>query len=322
MKQTLHSFRGKCSVFLLCASLIYCSSHAQLSAGTYWEGGVTLAPSNFLGDLGGTAGKGTTFLKDNNFSQTRFIGGLFMAVYPSEWIGARVALNYGRLAGDDAVIKGKGGLEEARRLRNLNFKSSLVELFAVAEIYPTVFFESDPTDVYHKLRPYVLGGVGAFRFNPQGQDPATGQWVNLQPLRTEGQGFAEHPDRQPYKLTALNVPLGFGIKYYLSETVSLGFEIIHRTTFTDYIDDVSTEYIDPNLFYTYLPAGQAAVAERVYNKSPLAGLGNEAYGPGAKRGTKENNDAYYSAGFKLAIRLGAGSDRGWRNSTRCPVIRY
>lgn len=320
MKQTLHSFRGKCSVFLLCASLFYCSSFAQLSAGTYWEGGITIAPSNFLGDLGGNMGKGTTFLKDNNISQTRFIAGAFMAVYPSEWIGARVSLNYGRLSGDDAVIKGKGGLEEARRLRNLNFKSSLLELFVVGEIYPSVFFESDPTDVFHKLRPYGVAGVGMFRFNPQGQDPANNQWVKLHPLNTEGQGFAEYPDRKPYKLTQLNVPLGIGIKYFISENVNLSFEIIHRKTFTDYIDDVSTEYIDPTIFYNYMPSNQAAIADRIYNKSPLRTL-NSGFGPGDKRGTPQNNDAYYSAGFKLAIRLGAG-DRGWRNSTRCPVMRF
>ncbi|MGB8192309.1 MAG: DUF6089 family protein [Chitinophagaceae bacterium] len=324
MKQTLHSFRGKCSVFLLCASLFYCSSFAQLSAGTYWEAGFTIAPSNFLGDLGGNTGKGATFLKDNNISQTRFIIGGFMAVHPADWIGARMSLNYGRLTGDDAIIKGKGGLEEARRLRNLNFKSSLLEATVMAEIYPTVFFESDPTDVYHKIRPYVVGGVGAFRFNPKGQDPATNEWVKLQPLKTEGQGFTEYPDRQPYKLTQLNVPFGFGIKYFLSENVNLSFEIVHRTTFTDYIDDVSTEFIDPNLFNNYLPSSQAAIADRIYNKSPLRtnGLGSgSGFGPGDKRGTKENNDAYYSAGFKLAIRLGGG-DRMWRNSTRCPVMRF
>lgn len=305
-------------MFLLCASLIYSSSFSQLSSGTYWEGGITLAPSNFLGDLGGNYGKGSTFLKDNNFNQTRFIAGAYVAVYPSEWLGGRIALNYGRLSGDDAVIKGKGGLEEARRMRNLNFKSSLLELMVLAEVYPTVFFEADPTDVYHKFRPYLAAGVGAFRFNPKGQDPGTNNWIPLQPLRTEGQGFAEFPDRKPYKLTQLNIPLGIGVKYYVNDNMAIAFEILHRKTFTDYIDDVSTSYIDPALFYNYL-GNQAAVAERIYNKTPAQG--RSGYGVGDKRGTPENNDAYYSAGFKLSFRLGNG-DGAWRNSTRCPVIRF
>ena len=321
MKQTLHSFRGKCSVFLLCASLIYCTSYSQLSAGTYMEGGVTIAPSNFLGDLGGNFGKGSTFLKDNNFSMTRFFAGGFIAVYPSELFGARFAINFGKIAGDDAVIEGKGGLEEARRARNLNFRSSIFEAFVVGEVYPTVILESDPTDVYHKFRPYGLAGVGVFHFNPKGQDPATGQWVPLKPLSTEGQGFAEYPDRKPYKLWQLNVPFGVGVKYFLNDNVSLSLEIIHRFTFTDYIDDISKDYIDPTLFANYMPANQAAIADRIYNKSPYRGGTGNAFGPGGKRGTPENNDGYYSCGFKLAFRLGNG-DRSWRNSTRCPVLRY
>lgn len=319
MKQALHSFRGKCSVFLLCASLIYCSAFSQLSAGTYWEGGVTIAPSNFLGDLGGNAGKGTTFLKDNNFSQTKFFLGGFMQVFPSELISARFSVNFGKISADDAVIKGKGGMEEARKLRNLNFKSSLVEFTAAAEIYPTVLIERDATDAFHKIRPYVMAGIGMFHFNPKGQDPATGQWVALQPLHTEGQGFSEYPSRKPYKLTQLNVPLGVGIKYYVTENFALSVELVHRKTFTDYMDDVSTEYIDPNLFYNYLPASQAAVADRIYNKSPLRSM-NSGFGPGDKRGTKENNDAYYSAGFKLSWRL--FTHDSWGNSTRCPVMRF
>ncbi|HYF32929.1 MAG TPA: DUF6089 family protein [Chitinophagaceae bacterium] len=319
MKQTLHSFRGKCSVFLLCASLIYCTSYSQLSAGTYWEGGITIAPSNFLGDLGGNMGKGTTFLKDNNMSMTRFFAGGFVAVHPSELYGARFAINWGRVAGDDAVIKGKGGLEEARKARNLNFKSSIFEAFVVGEIYPTVLFESDPTDVYHKLRPYGIAGVGVFHFNPKGQDPQNGQWVDLKPLNTEGQGMAEYPDRKPYSLWQLNIPLGVGVKYYLNDNVSLSMEIILRKTMTDYMDDVSEDYIDENLFYNYLPSTQAALADRIYNKSPQRGLGN--FRAGSKRGTPENNDAYYSCGFKLSFRLGNG-DRSWRNSTRCPVVRF
>jgi hypothetical protein len=130
-------------------------------------------------------------------------------------------------------------------------------------------------------------------------------------LHTEGQGFAEHPDRKEYKLTQMNLPLGIGVKYFLSETVNLSFEIIHRKTFTDYIDDVSSNYIDPALFNTYLPAAQAQLATRMANKS--AGR----FGAGEKRGTPSNNDAYYSAGFKLGVRLGGNSRYG--NSTSCPI---
>lgn len=316
MKQSLLTSVLRCSV---AASLLLLnlSTYSQLSESTsFSEAGITVGPSNFLGDLGGNMGKGTRFLKDNNFQMTKMTVGGYFSYHPSEWLGFRAALNYGSLEGDDAIIKGKGGFEEYRKIRNSNFRSKLFEGLLMAEFYPTVFFEYDPYDVFHKLRPYAVLGVGFFKFNPQGQDPVTGGWVNLKPLHTEGQGFPEFPDRQEYKLTELNIPMGVGIKYHVNETVSLSFEIIHRQTFTDYIDDVSTRYIDPSLFYQYLPPAQAQVAERMANKTgtPLS----RVFDAGDKRGNPNLNDSYYSAGIKLGIRLGGGGSR-WNNSTRCPV---
>lgn len=316
MKQNLHSSVWKCWIITF-VILSHClSSFSQYSGerSSYMEAGLTMGPSNFLGDLGGTAGIGRKGLKDNNFPMTKFNFGIWLTYHPSEWLAFRLNLSAGSLEGDDAIIKGKGGMEEARRLRNSNFKSSLQEAFFAAEIYPTVFFEYEPTDVYRKLRPYGLVGVGVFRFKPQGTDPVTGQWVDLQPLRTEGQGFPEFPDRKPYKLTQLNVPVGVGVKYFLNENMHVGIEVIHRTTFTDYIDDVSTTYIDPNLFYANLPLAQAQVATRLANKSGGTGT---AFVAGQKRGTATNNDAYYTFQVKWGVRLGS-SDR-WSNSTRCPV---
>jgi len=321
MKQTLHSFWGKCSVLLLFASLTYFTSFSQLSDGTYWEAGIQVGPSNFLGDLGGNAGKGTGFLKDHQFKTTRFLGGIFAEAYPSEVIGIRFAVNIGSIEGDDAFTKANGGIEEARKARNLNFKSSIQELFIAAEVYPLTYFEYEPTDVYHKFRPYFLVGLGGFHFNPKGKDPASGEWVALRPLHTEGQTFAEYPDRKQYSLWQISVPFGVGLKYFITENTTLSFEIIQRKSFCDYIDDVSKTYIDPALFYTHLSAADAPVAERMSNKA-VSGYSRPGYEAGSKRGTSTNNDSYFSAGLKLGFRLFTGSDRSWRNSTRCPVIRF
>lgn len=316
MKQNLRSSVWKCCVLSLVTLGNYLPSFSQSygEKSSFWEAGITIGPSNFLGDLGGNAGRGTTFLKDNNFSMTKLTFGGYLTYQPAEWLGFRLALNFGKLEGDDAIIKGKGGLEEARKLRNANFRSKLTELLLMAEVYPTVFIEDDPSDIWLKLRPYGVIGVGYFKFNPQGTDPLTGNWVDLKPLRTEGQGFSQFPDRKEYKLTQMNIPMGIGVKYFLSESVNLSLEIIHRKTFTDYIDDVSTKYIDPALFYANMPLAQAQVAARVANKS--GGTGTR-FRPGQKRGTTSNNDAYYTVGFKLGFRL--GSNDSWNNSTRCPV---
>jgi len=266
-----------------------------------YEIGLNVGPSNFLGDLGGTEGKGQTFLKDNNWSMTKVMKGVFFSVVPSEYVNFRASLNFGRLEGDDAIISPKGGLEEARKNRNQDFRSSLIEFYAAAEIYPLVFLEEDPNDVWHKFRPYGLLGVGVFKFNPKGSYAPSGgqeQWVELKPLRTEGQGMPNYPTRKEYSLTQLNIPYGVGLKYFFSEKVNLSFEIVNRLTFTDYIDDVSTTYIADADFYNYFGAGSstADVASYMANKSTLltGGLVKPYYTKGTKIGKdKKNKTANY-----------------------------
>lgn len=315
MKQNLQTSVWKCCILTLLV-IFSTRTEAQFQeSSSFLEAGITVGPSNFLGDLGGNKGKGTRFIKDNNFPATKLTFGAFASYHPSEFIGFRLALNYGSLDGDDSYINGKGGWEEHRKVRNSNFKSHLAEGLLLAEIYPTVFLEYDQNDLYRKLRPYVAFGVGVFNFNPKGQDPLTGEWVDLKPLRTEGQGLPEYPTRKEYALTQVNLPAGIGIKYFVNETFNVSLEILHRTTFTDYIDDVSTRYVDPTVFYNHMDPATAQLADRMANKSGT-GL-SRTYSAGQIRGNPNNNDAYYSVGLKLGIRLGSGN--GFRNSTDCPI---
>jgi len=313
----------KCLFLLVVTLSLHFPSYSQESESNTAEAGFTIGPMVFLGDLGGHMGKGTTFVKDYNMATTKLSFGAFVAAYPQPWLGLRASLNYGRIEGDDGLIKGKGGDEETRLARNLSFRSTILEATIMAEVYPTVFLEEDPDDVTGRLRPYGVIGLGAFHFNPQTNvRSSTGDdiWVDLKPLHTEGEGFSEYPDRKNYSLTQMNIPMGVGIKYYVSQNFNISFEIIHRKTFTDYIDDVSTRFVDPALFTKYLSPSQAALASQLSNRSPQRGI-NTAYAPGAKRGDPKQNDAYFTAGFKLAFRINNGSDR-WRNSTHCPLLRF
>jgi hypothetical protein len=325
MKQSLHSSSWKC-LFVAVTLCIASSAYSQEDERNNTEAGITVGPMVFLGDLGGHAGKGTTFIKDYNMNTTKLAIGGFYAAYPVQWLGFRLSLNYGSIEGNDQDIKPKGGDEETRLARNLNFQSKILEGTVMAEFYPTVFLEEDPDDVTARLRPYGVLGLGVFHFNPQGsyRNPVTGEqvWVDLAPLHTEGQGFPEYPDRKPYKLTQLNIPMGVGIKYFLSDNVNLSFEIVHRKTFTDYIDDVSTRFVDPALFYKYLSPTQAPIAAAMSNKSPLAGVAGSGYNTNNKRGDATQNDAYFTAQFKLGIRIGGRTSDRWRNSTHCPLLRF
>src|SRR6476469_11228294 len=84
----------------------FSQTHAQsISTGNgKFEVGLGLGPMFFLGDLGGHYGVGKRFLKDLNIPLTQFSKGLFLNLYPAEYIGFRIAINQGKLTGDDAII--------------------------------------------------------------------------------------------------------------------------------------------------------------------------------------------------------------------------
>src|SRR5436190_6701466 len=144
--------------------LITCFSSKSQSVG-FLDGkvelGLNLGPSFFLGDLGGTRGKGKTFVKDVNFPLTKLMKGLYVNFYPAEWLGFRLAANIGRLEGYDSVIDNKGSAERFREQRNLGFRSSLTEAYFAMEIYPTVFLEQFD-GLQFKFRPYGVAGLGLY----------------------------------------------------------------------------------------------------------------------------------------------------------------
>ena len=75
-------------------------------------------------------------------------------------------------------------------------------------------------------------------------------------------------------------------------------------TFTHYIDDVGSTYIDPSLFYKYLPYSQAVIADNIANKSPMRNDPDSPYQPGDKRGDSNRDNAYFSFNIMVGIRIG------------------
>jgi len=287
------------------------------------EVGLGIGPLFFLGDLGGNQGVGqSTWLKDVQFPLVNFSKGIYAQVYPAEWLGFRIAINQGKLEGYDSVIKDKGGAEYYRKKRNLQFQSSLLEGYLAMELDPTVFFERYD-GLRGKIRPYGLIGIGVYRFNPKGKYYApdgSSKWVALQPLRLEGQGFAEHPDRKPYSLTQFELPMGVGFKYYIKENMFIGAEVLHRQLFTDYVDDVSTTYIDNTRFAKYLTAEQATMANQLYfregfdSRSP--NLNRTPTDP--QRGDATQNDAFFSTIIRMGWRLNQMNPQ--LRQLRCPAF--
>jgi len=330
MKPCLHKFVGKCTILLVICITILSKSYSQsllFGEKVKWEVGFNFGPSFFLGDLGGNSGKGTNDLKDINFEFTKFMKGAFITMYPKSWVGLRVAADVTYLEGEDAIINTMGINELWRKQRNLDFKTTVLEGYIALEIFPTMLFnrnsENEP-----RLRPYVLGGVGIFHFNPKGSitDAAGNKtWYYLHPLRLEGQGMPEYPYSKPYKLTQMNIPFGGGLKYFLSDRINVSMEVLYRKTFTDYIDDVSQKYIDPNNYTKYLSGQEATLAYKLSDKSiGIIYPGMTRYPAGTQRGDLKNGDTYFSIVAKVGVRLGqiyeSSFARRAARQTRCPAI--
>ena len=320
---------------LLCFILVSSASAQHLMLGgenAEVELGLNFGPTFFLGDLGGKVGKGTTFIKDLNYQLTKLMKGAFISVYPNEWMGVRLAGQYTYVEGIDSIISTHGVDELWRKQRNLNFKSNMWEVYTALEFFPLQYLKRNDYEYDPRFRPYIFAGVGVFHYNPKGSltdQNGNTTWHELQPLHTEGQGFPQYPDRKNYKLTQMNLPYGAGFKYLVSGNINLGLELLYRKTFTDYMDDVSTRYIDPNDFGKNLSAADALLARKISDKTVgIVTPGVFRSAPGDKRGNPNQNDAYFSFLLKLGIRLGGGDDTGYggggsssnaKSKARCPV---
>jgi hypothetical protein len=149
----------------------------------------------------------------------------------------------------------------SRYIRNLSFRNRIQELTIVAQLD---LFQNMATYISRvRWTPYVFAGVAVFHHNPQAKAPATfldgstnpdgGKWVDLQPLGTEGQGHdLQEGDAnygiKPYKLIQPAIPFGLGARFRVNPLVDISGEIGFRYLFTDYIDDVSRNYVDLGVF--------------------------------------------------------------------------
>jgi hypothetical protein len=301
-----------------------------------FEVGGHIGTSMFLGDLGGQSGIGRPFLRDTDFKSTRLNIGLFGRWNIGRHFSTRFEMNYLRLSGDDK-LSGKGAYGQfdptvvdrtdfawARFYRNLNFRSNVFESFVAAEITPYNFELGGGYQGYSVLSPYGFVGIGLFYHNPQGYYSDRNEWVNLKPLRTEGQGLVDGVD--PYSLVQMNIPMGLGIKWNYEDQWALSFEVTHRLTFTDYMDDVSTRYVDPAILTANLPselvAPAIAMARRSVEIDPGEVNGGNTW-PGQQRGDPRDNDSYYTISVKFSYFLGNGRSfmpsSGLRSRYSCPV---
>lgn len=185
----------------------------------------------------------------------------------------------------------QNGKNDYQTFRNQSFRTPLIEASVLGEIN---FFWYEPGSVKkgaNRWTPFIYAGVGGFWFQPQAQ--YQGEWVNLHNLNTEGQGIV--PGRKPYKRIQPVIPFGLGVKATPFKGFIITVDWGMRMTFTDYLDDVSSTYVDPSILNQ--TGGKPAID--IADQSPGSSVSNID----RQRGFAKTKDWYGYLGVHLSIRI-------------------
>lgn len=255
------------------------------------EIGIGLGAGHYFGDLNTRA----------RLNRPKAAASIFFRKNFGNYIALRLAANYARLGYSDVHNK----QNEFMLRRNLSFNTNVFELALQGDFN---FYRFLPGDPDFRFTPYTTLGVGFFSYDPYAF--LNKEKYYLRELGTEGQGSAAYPERKPYSPMALCIPFGVGFKYAVNERINLGFEVVHRFTKTDYLDDVSTTYVEPEIFPPN-PDGTPSVAQLLADRSYETGTPPIGV-KGLQRGLSQQKDQFATAILYVSFNL---------QSYKCPPVR-
>lgn len=301
------------------------------NAKEYITVGFSVNTLNYFGDI---APKSNIASTDISFTRPGL--GVSSAVRVSPSLSVRAAFLYGQVSSSDyEVADPNDEFASKRYARNLHFRNNIKD-FSVVGMYD---FVANPGSVMFRagFTPYIFGGVSVFHHNPKAKVPenavlyATGdtlilpeakKWIALAPLHTEG---AENA----YSLFQVSIPFGLGGRFRINQIMDLEIETGYRYLFTDYLDDVSKNYVDKGLLEGDLakvmsdrslePVDAVGGEVRYTNQGEESGQqivyytgadGQEyqvlnGYGqPGEIRGSPRDKDIFLTTSFRLVIVVG------------------
>jgi len=306
--------------FILSSMLVFSQKISGFGSSKNWsfnkhEIYFTVGSTSFLGDLGGLSKEGTqNSFVDLDFASTRIGGGIgYRFRFHPRW-ATSTQLYFGMVSGSDANTD-----EIIRRSRNLSFRSPILELSQRLEFI--VWSNEQNGAKYRTLGTlgrktksdvlYIFSGISGFFFNPQTQ--INGSWTDLRPLRTEGQGLPNGAEE--YKRVNLSIPFGFGYKFAIGKYWRLGLEVSYNKTFTDYVDDVSTEYYNPALLKSKVGSNAVFAADPSIENHTW-------FTTGQQRGNPEDNDSYIFTNITVTKNITSRRSRGMSRSKWKRSIRF
>ncbi|MEM9051463.1 MAG: DUF6089 family protein [Bacteroidota bacterium] len=214
-------------------------------------------------------------------------GGLIYRYNFNDRVAFKGSILYNRIYAHDEDSK-----DTWQENRNLHFRNDIFEFSGQVEIN---FLSYEVGDRRRPSSPYLFVGLALFRHNPEAE--FDGRWIDLQPLGTEGQGIEGFDDRYP--LTQISIPFGVGFKFNITGSFAGSVEWGMRRTFTDYLDDVSTVYVDQGILIEENGPLTAELSDRSF-----VATGPDGTNTGMQRGETNREDWYVFTGLILTYKLG------------------
>ncbi|MFN0033055.1 MAG: DUF6089 family protein [Flavobacteriales bacterium] len=233
-------------LFILALALSF-SAEAQYQ----WDYGLKFGAANYLGDIGGKNLPRQDFIWDMHIGQTRWAVGSYGRYKFSKRLAVAMNFDYMQIQDADEFTT-----YVPRRARNLNFRNRMFEVGGRLEV--TLWYDNDVGNrgFYNPdYKLYGFVGAAAYYMNPEarlvydgtngGDSPNTdlepgdyvdNTWYDLRPLQTEGLN---------YSAFGVAIPAGLGMYFTFNKEWRVGWEFSWRTTFSDYLDDVSSSYVLP-----------------------------------------------------------------------------
>jgi len=283
-----------CISALVTPAAVKAQTAMRLDVPDSWSLGVTTGMSDLWGDVG-TKSVIDHYNNSSYSSNIHLMGGIFTRYSVCPAFAIRLSANFGTLYATDAWNKSEA--EKAptqnsdafqRYERNQDAKDYVWEGNLLFEFNPLRL--NPESKISHRSgQPFIFAGIGVFHYTPYSS--LDGQWIKINDLHLEGDGWKFPGAPASINYTQLCIPLGIGYKFDIGPHLNLGLEYMYRLTFTDYLDGVSGKYIDPKYFSENLSPEQAAQATALANKTNLI-VENSGVGPGDYRGNPSNKDSY------------------------------
>ena len=295
---------------------------AAFGKSEYLSVGLTVSSFNYFGDLAPE-----TKITSTDLGLSRLGIGVTGTKRFGPQLSLRAGFTWGRLTGDDFEAADPSDVESGRfrYQRNLQFRNDIKELSLIA------VFDIIRNDGGYLSRvpftPYVFAGIAGFHHNPKGLAPdfdssgaavaEAGQWVDLEPLGTEGQ-HSGIPSVSTYGKIQAAVPFGLGARVRLNDQFDLGLEVGYRYLFFDHIDDVSDDYVDGLSGLAQVMAYRSGETKGVVSGDTRTVFGNDSNNDGFidgfgragdQRGDAGDNDQYVITSIHIKYVIGASSPR-------------